>query len=39
MYRPPSSPYCGFSRDGSTNKLSLADGACHLSGVRPHRNW
>ena len=30
MYRPPSSPYCGFSRDGSTNKLSLADGACHL---------
>ena len=38
MYRPPSSPYCGFSRDGSTNKLSLADGAA-TCGVRPHRNW
>lgn len=30
MYRPPSSPYCGFSRDSSTNQLSVAEGACHL---------
>ncbi|MDV6979280.1 type IV secretory system conjugative DNA transfer family protein [Mycobacterium intracellulare] len=30
MYRPPSSPYCGFSRDSSTQQLSAAEGACHL---------
>lgn len=30
MYRPPSSPYCGFSRDSSTRQLSVAEGACHL---------
>lgn len=30
MYRPPSSPYCGFSRDSSSNQLSVAEGACHL---------
>ncbi|WP_204806022.1 type IV secretory system conjugative DNA transfer family protein [Mycobacterium riyadhense] len=30
MYRAPSSPYCGFSRDSSSNQLSVAEGACHL---------
>jgi type IV secretory pathway TraG/TraD family ATPase VirD4 len=30
MYRAPSSPYCGFSRDSSTKQLSVAEGACHL---------
>lgn len=30
MYRPPSSPYCGFSRDSSSKQRSLAEGACHL---------
>lgn len=30
MYRPPTSPYCGFSRDSSSNRLSVAEGACHL---------
>jgi hypothetical protein len=29
-YRSPSSPYCGFCRDESTSKLSLAAGAAHL---------
>lgn len=29
MYVAPSTPYCGFVRDESTGKLSVAAGACH----------
>lgn len=34
-YRSPSSPYCGFCRDGSTGKLVLAAGAAHLLASAP----
>lgn len=35
LYVPPSTPYCGFVRDASTKKLSVAAGACHLLASAP----